>query len=94
MDDKRQQHTEKLKSLKKHFKKLKLIAILICLAFNIVVDLVAFAIASAEIIVFSVIIALILSVMLLFNYLNRLDKIRITQETQLLEETPLGRMKF
>lgn len=94
MEEKRRQHTEKLKSLKKHFKKLKLIAILICLSFNIVVDIIVFSIASAEIIVFSVIIALILSVMLLFNYLNRLDKIRIAQETQLMEETPLGKMKL
>ena len=94
MEDKRQQHEAKMKALKKHFTKLKLIAVLICLAFNIVVDAIVFAVASAEIIVFAVLITLILSVMLLINYLNRLDKIKIAQETQLMEETPLGKMKF
>lgn len=94
MEDKRKQHAEKMKALKKHFKKLKLIAVFLCIAFNIIADVLAFVFASVEVLIFIVIITMILSVMLLINYLNRLDKIRVSQETQLMEEAPLGKMRF
>ncbi len=79
MEDKRQQHAEKTKALQKHFKKLKLISVLCCIAFNIVVDAVVMFFASPEIILFTVIVVLMVSCMFLFNYLKRLYKIKITQ---------------
>lgn len=94
MNDKTKQHEEKMKALKKHFKKLKLIAILLCVAFNVVVDTLVFVFASVEIIVFAVIVTLWISCMVLFAYLRQLYKIKTTQETQLMEETPLGKMRF
>ena len=94
MEEKRQQHEEKMKVLKKHFEKLKLIAILLCVAFNVIVDVLVIIFASIEIKIFAALVTLWLSCMFLFTYLRKLNKIKVTQETQLLEETPLGKMKF
>lgn len=87
-------YSEKMSQLKKHFKTLKLRAILLWLGVNAVADTLAILFFSVEIIIFSIILVLIISTMIMINYLNRLDKIRITQETQLLEDTPMGRLKF
>ena len=94
MNEKQKQHEEKMQLLKKHFRKLKLIAILLCAAFNIVVDVLVILFASVEIKIFAVLVTLWLSCMFLFTYLRKLNKISATQEAQLMEETPLGRMKF
>lgn len=94
MNEKELKHSQKLQELKKHFKKLKTIAILLWLLANVVIDAIAIAFFSIEVKVFAVIIVLILSTLFMVKYLNNLDKIRITQETQLMEETPLGRLKF
>jgi len=94
MEQKQKNHTEKMTQLKKHFKFLKRCAILLWLAINIVFITVAILFFSVEVIVFSVIIEIIITTMIMINYLNRLDKIRIAQETQLLEDTPMGRLKF
>ena len=94
MKQKQMSNIEKMEQLKKHFKTLKLRAILIWLAVNVVVDILSFLFLSIEITIFTVIITFIISAMIMINYLNRLDKIRITQETLLLEDTPVGRLKF
>ena len=94
MEQKRMKHAEKMNQLKKHFKKLKLRAILLWLAFNIVADVVSIKAFSFEIIIFTIIISLIISTLIMINYLNRLDKIRIAQETQLMEETPMGGLRL
>lgn len=94
MNNKEQQHNEKMKELQKHFKRLKRIAILIWLAANIVIDALAIAFLTIETIVFVIIIAFILSTMFMIRYLNSIDKIRVTQETLLMEEKSLGRLKF
>lgn len=94
MKQKQMSNIEKMEQLKKHFKTLKLRAILIWLSVNVVVDTLSFLFLSIEITIFSVIITFIISAMIMINYLNRLDKIRITQETLLLEDTPVGRLKF
>lgn len=94
MKQKQMSNIEKMEQLKKHFKTLKLRAILIWLAVNVVVDTLSFLFLSIEITIFTVIITFIISAMIMINYLNRLDKIRITQGTLLLEDTPVGRLKF
>lgn len=94
MNEKLKQHEEKMKALKKHFKKLKLIAILLCVAFNIVVDTVVIIFASVEVKIFAILVTLWLSCMFLFTHLRKLNRIKFTQESLLMEETPLGKMKF
>lgn len=94
MREKELKHNQKINELKKHFKKLKMIAIALWLVANIVIDTVATVFFTVEVIVFAIIITLIISTMIMINYLNRLDKIRITQETELLEKSPLGRLKI
>ena len=94
MNEKEIKHNEKMRNLKKHFKKLKLIAVVLWLAANIIFDTVVILLFSIEIIVFAIIISFILSTMFMIKYLNNVDKIRIAQETQLMEETPLGRLKI
>ncbi len=94
MNEKMKQHEEKMKLLKKHFRKLKLIAILLCAGFNIVVDTLVITLASVEIRIFAVLVTLWLSCMFLFTYLRKLNKIKAAQESLLMEETPLGKMKF
>ena len=58
MEERRKQHEEKMKALKKHFKKLKLIAVLSCIAFNIAVDTIVILFASVEIKIFAVLVTL------------------------------------
>lgn len=94
MNPKEQLHSEKMKELKKHFKRLKLIAVILWLIANIIIDTVAILFLSIEVMIFAIIISFILSTMYMIKYLNNIDKIRITQETQLMEETPLGRLKI
>ena len=94
MNEKEAMHREKMKALKKHFKKLKTVAILLWLAANIIIDSIVIAFFSIEVIIFAIIITTILSTLFMIKYLNNLDKIRITQETQLMEEAPLGRLKI
>jgi hypothetical protein len=94
MNEKEIKHNEKMRNLKKHFKKLKLIAVVLWLAANIIIDTVVILLFSIEIVVFAIIISFILSTMFMIKYLNNIDKIRIAQETQLMEETPLGRLKI
>lgn len=94
MEEKRRQHEEKMTALKKHFKKLKLIAILCCVAFNLVVDTLVILFASVEIKIFAILVVLWLSCMFLFTYLRKINRIKYTQETQLMEESPLGKMRL
>ena len=94
MSDKMQKHAQKMEELKKHFKALKSRAIIIWAVVNIAVITLAILFLSVEITIFAIIISAIISTMLMINYLNRLDKIRIAQETQLMEDTPLSRLKF
>ena len=94
MEEKRRQHEEKMSALKKHFKKLKSIAVLCWLAFNVIVDTLVIVFASVEVKIFAVLVTLWLSCMFLFTYLRKINKIKVTQETQLMEEGPLGKMKF
>ena len=94
MSDKMQKHAEKVAELKKHFKALKTRAIIIWLFINLAVIILSILFLSIEITIFAIIISAIISTMIMINYLNRLDKIRIAQETQLMEDTPLRRLKF
>ncbi len=94
MEQKQAVHLEKMQQLRKHFKKLKLRAILLWLAFCVAAITVALMFLSVEMTIITVIVAFIISTMFMINYLNRLDGIRIAQETQLMEETPMGKMKF
>lgn len=94
MSAKAEKHAEKLAELKKHFKKLKNRAILIWAAINLAVIVLSILFLSIEISIFAIIIGAIISTMIMINYLNRLDKIKLTQETQLMEDTPLSRLKF
>lgn len=94
MNDKEIMHREKMKALKKHFKKLKAVGILLWLAANIIIDSAVIAFFSIEVIIFAIIITTILSTLFMIKYLNNLDKIRVAQEMQLMEEAPLGRLKI
>ena len=94
MTEKQKQHEEKMLLLKKHFRKLRLKAWLLWAAFNIVVDFLVISFASVEVRIFAVLVTLWLSCMFLFTYLRKLNKIKFSQETQLMEETPLGKMRF
>lgn len=94
MDDKSQKHAKKMAELKKHFKALKMRAIIIWAIINILVITLSVLLLSVEITIFAIIICIIISTMIMINYLNRLDKIRIARETQLMEDTPLSRLKF
>lgn len=94
MTEEQKQHEEKMLLLKKYFRKLKLRASLLCFAFNVVVDTLVIIFVSVEVIIFAILVTLWLSCMFLFTYLRKLNKIKITQETQLMEETPLGKMKI
>ena len=94
MTEKQKQHEEKMLLLKKHFRKLKLRASLLCFAFNVVVDILVILFASVEVRIFVILVTLWLSCMFLFTYLRKINKIQYTQELQLMEETPLGKMKF
>lgn len=94
MSEKMQKHAQKMAELKKHFKALKTRAIIIWLVSNLAVITLSILFLSIEITIFAIIICAIISTMIMINYLNRLDKISITQETQLMEDTPLSRLKF
>ncbi len=92
-----EKHSAQMNELRKHFKKLKRITILVWLIVNIVVDVASYLIfqnGHIEIFIFVLIITALLSTLVMINTLNRQDKIRITQETQLMEKTPLNRLKF
>ncbi len=91
------QHSEKLKELKKRFSKLKIRAAVIWLIYNVIVDVAAFAVfgsSRVEWLVFTLIVSTAISTLVMINTLNRWDKLRISQETQLMEQTPMGRLKF
>lgn len=91
------QHSDKLKELKKRFKKLKIRAIVIWLIYNVIVDTVAFVLFGKfriEWLVFTLIVSTAISTLVMINTLNRWDKLRIAQETQLMEQSPMGRLKF
>lgn len=97
MEEKSTSHTEKLQELNKRFKLLKLRTVLIWLLYNIVVDIAAFFVlhgSNIEIMVCIIVISTIISTMVMINSLNKWDKIKATQEAQLLEKTPLSRLKF
>lgn len=94
MENKQKKHAEQMKELKKRFKKYKLLATLVWLSVLAVIITCLFLFATVEVIIFGIIISVIITTMIYINYLNRLDKIRVAQETQLMEEAPLGKMKF
>jgi membrane protein YdbS with pleckstrin-like domain len=91
------QHSDKLKELKKRFRKLKIRAIVIWLVYNVIVDTVAFVLFGnfrIEWLVFTIIVSTTISTLFMINTLNRWDKLRFSQESQLMEQTPMGRLKF
>ena len=97
MEEKGATHTEKLQELNKRFKLLKLKTVLFWLLYNIVVDVAAFFVlhgSNIEIMVCVMVISTIISTMVMINSLNKWDKLKAAQETQLLEKTPLSRLKF
>ena len=94
MDQKKQEHYEKMQQLKKHFKRLKRRAILIWIVIYALIIAAAVSFLDISMVIATIIITGIASTMIMINYLNRLDKIRVTQETQLMEDTPLSRLKF
>ncbi len=96
-DSKLEKHEQKIKQVKKYYKKLKRITILIWLIINIAVDVAAYVIwhnAHIEITIFVILIGTMLSTLFMIKRLNNLDKICYTQEMQLLEKTPLNRFKI
>lgn len=97
MSEKQQIYNEKLNSLTKHFKKMKTITVFCWLLFNIAVDVTTFLVFKGEhieLFVFSFILAAMISTLIMVNTLNRLDKIRVAQETLLIEQAPLGKIKI
>lgn len=97
MEEKVATHTEKLQELEKRFKLLKFKTVLFWILYNAAVDIATYLVlhgSNIEIMVCVMVISTIISTMVMINSLNKWDKLKAAQETQLLEKTPLSRLKF
>ncbi len=98
MNDKWQQYEEKRKALNKKFKKQYLKVLLIFLAYNIVADILIFAVLKTFIGGPFAIVAFLVSTGLSFFFALKsftdLKNIKNQQEIQLMQDAPVGRIRY
>jgi hypothetical protein len=97
MDPKWKQYEEKQKALKKHFKKQYLKVWLIFIAYNLVADIIIFLLSGIITEPIAIVVFLVstgLSFYIALKAFVDLKKIKTQQETLLMQEAPVGKIRL